>query len=180
MNNNKVTFGIACLALAGVFLLTCIHFFTSEKIAYIDNGLLLNKYQGIADAHKEFENKTKSWGANVDTLGAEMERTLKKYEKERSSLSEKERKLQEELLQNKQHQYIQYRDAMQKKAKEEENGISLKALAKLDEFIKEYGEKHHYKIILGATNTGNVIYAEKTLNITDAIIEEANRRYNNK
>ena len=57
----------------------------------------------------EFQQKTKVWQASSDTLIAKWQEELKKYEKERTSLSVKEKQLKEELLLNKQQQINGYR-----------------------------------------------------------------------
>ena len=81
-----------------------------------------------------------------------------------------------------QKEYIQYREIIQQKVKTEEQKITKNALIPVDEYIKEYGKQHNYKIIFGATGLGNIIYKDDAIDITDIILEEVNNNYkkNNK
>lgn len=176
-NNGKTSLVLAALALIGVVITGVTQLGKKEKVAYVDNNQLVLKYQGMIDARKELEKKNKLFQSNIDTLTGEFQAALKKYERERAGMSEKERKLAEELLNNKQQQAINYRDAIQKKAKEEENKTTLEVLGKLNEQIKAYGKANNYKYIFGATNVGNIIYADKVSDITEEIITVVNNAY---
>ncbi len=173
-NNFNSALIISCVALLGVIILAGLLLSKSEKLAYVDSGKLVEKYNDMMALRKELGEKTKKSQANLDTLSGEFERAMKKYEKDRVTMSEKERKLNEELLNNKQQQYMQYKEAVQAKAKEEEVKAATIVLNKLNNYIKQYGKTHHYKIIFGANSSGNVIYADEVINITDPIIEGAN------
>lgn len=79
------------------------------KLAYINNGKLVLEYIPMKNLKQESERKVKALMANVDTLAAEFQRQLRKYEQEREKMSEKERSLSEEVLNSKRQQYINYR-----------------------------------------------------------------------
>lgn len=164
----------ACIILA-IIALTWLHF-RSDKIAFVDTNVLMQKYEGMKLARLEFEQKSKVWQANSDTLIKEWEAELKNYEKERSQMSAKERTLKEELLRNKQQQINNYRQATQMKAKEEEQKLTQTVVNTVNEYISEYGKKHGYKYILGANGSGNLLYAEKKNDITEVILEGLNKK----
>lgn len=175
---NKWILGINAVVLAlVVFLLIRSFDRQEEKIAYINTLKLLGDYEGMKDARIELEQKTAVWRANVDTLGMELENSIKKYEKERSSLTEKECRLSEELLRNKQGQYQQYQQAIQQKIAEEDKKISEAVLSRVNAYIEEYGKKHGYQFILGASSNGNIIFAEKAADLTEEILTGLNKEY---
>jgi outer membrane protein len=179
-NNGKLSVILATLALIGVGIIGAVQWKKKEKVAYIDNNELVLKYQGMIDARKQLETKNKILQGNIDTLASEFQTELKKYERERAKMSDKERKLAEELLNNKQQQAINYRDAIQKKAKEEESKLTMEVLGRLNEQIKAYGKAQGYTFIFGATNVGNIIYADKVNDITEEILTEVNKAYTGK
>jgi outer membrane protein len=168
---------ISCIALTGVIILMSVNLLRTEKLAYVDNGKLIEKYTPMIELRKELEKKSSRWKSNIDTLQSDFEKALKKYEKARASMSEKERKLNEELLQNKQQQFLQYSDAAKAKSNEEANKASSSVLVKLNTFIKEYGKKNKYKLIFGANASGNIVYGDQVIDITEEIIEGANKEY---
>lgn len=44
-------------------------------------------------------------------------------------------------------------------------------------YLKKYGESKGYKIILAATEYGNLAYAEEGLDITDQVLEGLNKEF---
>jgi outer membrane protein len=164
------------IIIIAIIALTWLHF-RSDKIAYVDTNVLMQKYEGMKLARLEYEQKAKVWQANSDTLVKEWEAELKNYEKDRAKMSAKERQLKEELLRNKQQQINNYRQATQAKAKEEEQRLTQTVINKVNEYITEYGKKHGYKYVLGANGSGNLLYADKKNDITDVILEGLNKEY---
>ncbi len=49
--------------------------------------------------------------------------------------------------------------------------------ARLNEYIKAYGKEKGFKLIVGSTGDGNVMYVDTTVNITADLIRFANNRY---
>lgn len=169
-------FGIA--AFVGFLILFMLHFTEHRKVVYVDTNVLMSKYQGMIDAHAEFEKKAAKWQANVDTLIKNFQDELKSYEKQRLKMTAKERELKEELLNNRQNQLNQYREAIAKKAKEENQRMTQTVLNNVNDYIKEYGKRKGYRYILGANGSGNVVYANDAYNITDDLLKGLNEEYN--
>lgn len=177
MKGNQISVILNFLSFAGILILFYFHFRKEQKLAYVDNVRMVQGYEGTKKVRADFELKTKAWQTNVDTLAKELEESVKKYGRESTGMSEKERKLTEELLNNKQQQFMQYREAIQQKIQEEEKKFSETLISEINGYVKEYGEKNGYKILLGATASGNIVYADKSLDITDEILQGLNEQY---
>lgn len=152
------------------------HFTTSQKVVYVDSSKLLNGYQGMTDARKSYQLKVSVWKANIDTLVQEIQEDLKRYEKENSKMSLKERDLTQQLIQNKQKQLLDYQKATNEKAALEDDQMTKQVLDEINRFIKDYGQKDKRLIIL-ATAGGNIAYANEGIDITDEILEGLNKKY---
>ncbi|MBN2613776.1 MAG: OmpH family outer membrane protein [Bacteroidales bacterium] len=174
----KLNLMLPWIAIAGIIVTWIFFMGRTMKVVYVDNGVLMTKYEGMKDARKEYEKKAAVWQANADTLVSEWEKELKSYEKERIRMSAKERELKEQLLSNKQQQISQYREAVQMKAREEEQKMTQTVLNEVNDYLKEYGKKRGYTFILGATGVGNIVYANEARNITEEIIKGLNEQYN--
>lgn len=170
---------IAIIALLGTVILGVLHYTSQQKVqvAYINTPKLINEYEGMKAARAAFQHKSKTWQANVDTLSSEMEHAIKTFEKDRVGMTEKEMQLSQQLLQNKRQQLMQYQQAMQQKAQEEESRLNESVMAQINSYLKTYGEDSGYEIILGATTVGNIIYAKDYLDITDEAIKGLNASY---
>jgi outer membrane protein len=150
---------------------------TPDKIVYVDSTKLLNEYKGMQDARKAYQQKTSVWKANIDTLSIEVEDAIKKYEKESAKLTVKERKLSEELIRMKQKQLMEYQQAMNNQAQQEDQKMTGDVLTQVNAYLKKYGEEKGYEIVMAATQYGNIAYADESLDITKEVLEGLNKQY---
>jgi outer membrane protein len=152
-------------------------FFTSYKIAYVDSNKLVNGYQGMLDARQVYQKKASAWKANIDTLTNEIQQQIFKYEKESPSMTTKERELSKELIRTKQKQLSDYQQAINNQAQQEDSKMTADVMSQINAHIKKHGEVNHYRIILAATEYGNLAYADDVLDITDDILNGLNKEY---
>lgn len=162
-----------------VIILTYFQFSNNQKLVYIDSNKLLAGYQGMKDAQADFQIKSKTWKANVDTLMAEVQRSIMDYEKESPKMSAKEKELSRELIKTKQKQLQDYQRAIQEQSAQKDQEMTQQVLVKVNTFLTEYGKSKDYNIIFGATTAGNIIYAEEAMDITDEVLELLNSQYQN-
>jgi outer membrane protein len=167
---------LSLLIISNTYLLYA-HFSGSNQLVYVDSTKLLNNYKGMTDARKVYQQKAVLWKANIDTLIVEIQNDLKKYEKESSGMSAKERDLSRQLIQNKQQQLGDYQKATNEKAAQEDTQLTKQVLDEINQYIKEYGKNHKLRIILAATDYGNIAYAEEGIDITDEILAGLNKKY---
>lgn len=168
-----ISLAVAVIALAvGIFNYT-----QTPRLAYVDTAELLNNYEGMKVAREAYQKKTVQWKANVDTLMSEVQQAIKDYEKEASRMSSKEQDLSKQLIKTKQDQLRSYQQAIQQQSQQEDQQMTEAVLSTVNSLIKEYGESNSYKIIIGATNMGNVVYAKEGINITQDILEILNKEY---
>jgi len=153
---------------------------SSSELVYVDVNKLITGYSKTKVAKAEFDKKANLMKANVDSLVANWQTELKNYEKERASISPKELKLKQELLGNKQQQINGYQEAIQKKIQEEDKKVTQTVINDINDYIKEYGKDHNYKIIFGASGGGNIMYADESTDLTEEILKGLNAEYDKK
>jgi outer membrane protein len=146
-------------------------------MAYIRTNHLLTNYQGFQEATHAYQQKSSAWKANMDTLTKELKDLSIRYEAGKSEMSARERELSAELIRTKQQQLEQYREGIRQMAAQEDREMTADVVQEINLFLKEYGEKHRYRIILGATEAGNIVYAEEAMDLTDEVLDALNRRY---
>ncbi|NJN25203.1 MAG: hypothetical protein HC819_04100 [Cyclobacteriaceae bacterium] len=66
---------------------------------------------------------------------------------------------------------------MQQKAAQEDQEMTSNVVLDVNAFLKEYGEDHGYKIIFGATEAGNIVYAEEAIDLTEEVLDLMNKKY---
>lgn len=152
-------------------------FLKPANIAYVDSNKLLENYEGMKSARQAFQQKASVWQANIDTLKAELDREVKKYEAEKKGMTAKEKSLSEELIKAKQQQFVDYQKGIQQKSQQEDYQMTEQVLMEVNVFIEEYGKNKGYEVIFGATNTGNIVYAKEYLDITEELQQLLNDNY---
>lgn len=176
---NKLALPLSLIAIAiSVFAIFQLQSSTAQ--VYVDVNKLLDGYSRTKIVKAEFEAKAKTLNANVDSLMTDWQKELKIYEKERSSMTKKELELKQELLGNKQQQINNYQQAIQKQIQEEDKKSTQTVINDINDYVKEYGKKHKYKIIFGASGGGNIMYADDVADLTQKILEGLNAEFEGK
>jgi len=88
-----------------------------------------------------------------------------------------ERQLSLELIHTKQKQLKEYQQALNTQAKQEDSKLTAEVIAQINAFIKKYGERRGYTIVMAATDYGNIAYADEGLDITDDVLDGLNKEY---
>ncbi|WP_417859359.1 OmpH family outer membrane protein [Xanthomarina gelatinilytica] len=176
---NKLSFWAAVIAIV-ISISTFIYVNPSSKQVYVDVNKLIDGYKRTKVVRADFEKKAKTLNANVDSLMGDWQNELKIYEKERSKMSTKELELKQELLGNKQQQINNYQQAIQKQIQEEDKKATQTIVNDINDYVKEYGKKHKYTIILGASGSGNIMYANEDADLTKVVLEGLNTEFEGK
>lgn len=150
---------------------------SSEKLAYVDVNKLVEGYERTKIERKSFEEKSMMLRANVDSLMVGWQDDLRKYEKDRVTMSKRELNLSKELLQNKQQQISNYQQAIQKQIQEEDQKTTQTIINDINDYVKEYGKRNGHRIVFGAMGSGNIMYAEEATDLTDEVLEGLNNQY---
>lgn len=153
---------------------------SSEELVYVDVNKLMDGYKRTEVVRKDLQQKTKIFKANVDSLVSRWQKELKAYEKERSSLSKKEKELKQELLANKQQQINSYQQAVQKQVQEADQKATQTVINDINDYVKEYGKKYNHQIIFGAGGNGNIMYAVEGADLTAKVLEGLNTEFEGK
>ena len=170
------------LSVVAIFLAALSFYFakSSSELVYVDVNKLIEGYKRTKIVKAEFDKKANTMKGNIDSLMTGWQKELQAYEKERASLSPKELQLKQELLQNKQQQINGYQEAIQKQIQEEDKKVTQTVINDINDFVKEYGKKHGYKIIFGASGGGNIMYAEESSDLTQDVLKGLNAEYGTK
>lgn len=173
---NKILFVFTVINFLGLFVVGYVTYQRST-IVYVDSNQLINSFKGMQDARKTYQQKAAAWKANIDTLSSEVQKQIMNYEKESSNMTVKERNLSEELIRTKQKQLMEYQQAMNAQAQQEDSKMTGEVIAQINAFIRRYGEEKGYTIVMAATEYGNIAYADEGLDITEEVLEGLNNEY---
>jgi outer membrane protein len=173
----RINLGISVISLLAVISLSLYIFSTPQKLVYVDSAKLVNEYEGMKTARAAYQQKAASWKANIDTLTAEVQKQIFAYEKEVSRMTAKEKQLSQELIRTKQKQLMDYQQAMNTQAQQEDQKMTGDVLTQINAYLKKYGKAKGYKIVMAATEYGNIAYADEGLDITADVLAGLNKEY---
>lgn len=151
-----------------------------RKIVYVRSFDLIEKYQGTIEARKEFAKRQTQMQSNVDSLRMDFERSRNEYIRVAPSLPTSVRADRERMLTQQQQQFLQYQQAIDEKIQEEDSKMMQEVLNQVNSFIEQYALLNDYDLILGTTMSGNVLFGDKDLDITDAVLVKLNDHYKGK
>lgn len=160
---------INCFLIGIVFIMfSCKN---ENKYAYVELAKLFDEFEYTKDLKKEINQVNEKRKFVLDSIAQNLEIEYKKYPNKSNVDDDFKRKVEE-------FKELKYRF----KSSEEEISKSYdeKIYKQINQYVKEYGELNHYSLILGANGSGNVMYADSTMNITSNLIDFINKKYKGK
>ncbi len=132
-----------------------------SSVCYVNPNKLLQGYHGAQAQHELFQAKTRDWQLRIDSLGTELQ-ALRQAPATRAA---------------KEQQLVQYRTAIEQRAQQENQRLTQAVLAEINAYLQQYGQAHGYRFILGATASGNIVYAAEGTDITDDVLRGLNEQH---
>jgi outer membrane protein len=155
-----------------------LHFFKEkDSIVYVDAVKLISEYKGVVPAREALGEANGALNRNLASLNQEFIQLQDSLTVNRKRLSAKDVKLLEETVVSKQRQLAEYEYYVKQQAEKSDKEVSLKILDEVNDYLKRYGEKKGYSIILTATHYGNIAYGRKAVDITDEVLVGLNEEF---
>jgi len=149
-----------------------------NKIGFIDNGTVINEYQGKKDIEADFQTKDEAFRKRADSIGQAFQAEVQQAQKTAQRSSPKK---QQELmagLQQKQQQLQQQMQVEQQQLAQEFQVQIDSAIVKVKDYVKEYGKANGYTFILGTSDAAaSVLYGAEENDLTQIILDSLNANY---
>lgn len=145
---------------------------TKEKIAYMDIKVVFNNFKYKQELEKDLTEIKNQRKFKLDSLEAQLKLLSNKikYDQKNTNLIA-EFETEKEL-------YLKQKRIFEDEEESMVINYDEKIISQLNSYVKDFGRKNNYSVILGATNDGSVMYADTSLNISKEIISYINNRYN--
>jgi outer membrane protein len=167
----KIYFLIA-LAFLVVIALQVYTYKSIPEIVYVNTNELYNEF----DLKKELENNLAQVQNKrkeiLDSLRIKVQLLAKEIEVNKIEMGEQVNQFQvlrqEYLL--KEQQFAEDNASLTKQYNDQ-------IWQQLNQYVKDYGEKHSHKFILGANGSGNLMYSREESDVSKEVIKYVNERY---
>lgn len=162
------------IAIAIITLSSC----QQQKIAYLDNGKVINDYQEKIDMEAKYKIKMESYQKSRDSIGRAFQAEVGAFQAQEKTMSTKKKEeLRQQLGQKQQRLQQQLQFEEQKISKEYQTEIDT-LINKVKSLVSDYGKNNGYTYILGTSeNNASVMYGKDNLDITEAVSKSINASY---
>lgn len=163
------------LILAAGFLVGPLARASEVKIGFVDLQRALNESNRGKKAKEEFKAEVEKLQAQLKKKKDQIESLKEQLEKKAAVMKEEERSNLEEEYRKKLRDFERdYKDS-QADLQRKDSELTGAILKELQEVIQEVGEREGYTMIFEASSSA-VLYGSKGADLTDAILEEYNRK----
>ncbi len=146
------------LLLALVGLAACTNSSPGLTIGYINTPKLMQQYHGTLTQRQRVAAQAQVWQRSLDSL------TTKLTAASRPASEQQE-------------QVARYRTVLQQKLQATSQRADQQLLTEVNGYLKKYGAAHHYDFIFGANDTGNIVFAADSRDLTAEVLTGLNQEY---
>jgi outer membrane protein len=150
-------------------------------IAYVNIDTLVRNYDLFIDKNDELTQKRNESEAELQIQSRNFEKEVRDFQDKATKgliTRAKAQMLQQELAQKEQQLYAM-RDNLAMQLSEEEQVMYRQVLNEVMNYLEEYNEDYNYKYIFSNTFGGQLLYTDKSLNITSDVLIGLNEKYGN-
>lgn len=148
-----------------------------QKIAFVDNGEVINKYQMKIDIEERFRSQDGLFVKKRDSIARLYQLEAQATQLRLSELSpQKQKEGSQEFTQK--WQVIQQQIQLEQQQMQQLFSTEIDAVVvKVTAFVSEYGKNNGHTFILGKNEAGSVLFGKEENDITETIIEAINAGY---
>lgn len=147
------------------------------KIAFINNGDVINEYQEKKDLEEKFKVKDEAFKKKTDSISQAFQLEAQQFQLKAQKMSQKKAQEEYNALGQKQQLLQQQLQFEQQQMQQAFNTEIDSVIKKVKSFVKDYGKKNGYTYILGSNEAGSVMYGEETNDLSQTIIDALNASY---
>ena len=149
----------------------------NEKIVYVNTDTLLSNYDYFKDVKKELENKRYRVETDLAQKGRGVELEMAGAQQKAATMGQAELQATEMRLRKLQNDFVQYRDMESQKLAQEEAKKNEELINSIQEYLRTYNKTNQYKVVLGYTKGGGILFADPALEVTQKVLEGLNKEY---
>lgn len=151
---------------------------SQNKIAFIDVTILMKEYEGLKAFDEEVNDEQDKLRKEIESLIEPYQVKVDAYYKNSGKMSVGTRTATEQALQQEQTSL----EAEQEKFKRQLEKQRLDGLETINkeiaEFVKSYSKSKGFQLVFATSGTETIIYGDDKLDITQEILAELNRLFN--
>lgn len=146
---------------------------SERKIGYVDIRQLYNGFDMKKQMEQRYITIKQRHDKILDSVKFELNRLLKKIEAEK-----KRNQITIDNFTKRSEQFQQTKAMFEEEAAKLTQQYDEQILVQLNQYVKDFGLKYKYDILLGNDDNGSLMFATDKFNCTEDVLEFINAKYN--
>ncbi|MFS4466215.1 OmpH family outer membrane protein [Maribacter sp. 2210JD10-5] len=148
-----------------------------EKIGYVDNVKLMEKYQEKIDVEEKFKTKSEALSKKRDSISQAFQIEAQAFQVKAQKMSQKKAQEEYAVFQQK-GQFIGQQLQQEEQQLQTQGQVEMDSVvSNVKKEIKKYGKANGYTYILGGGDGGSVLYGTEANDLTEEVIKILNDSY---
>jgi len=147
------------------------------KFAYVNTDSLSFKYDMIKDLEEQIVQERLQMENQLQAMVRDLENDYTAAQRESAGLSQEALGILQQKLSQKEQGIMQQRDGMEAQLMRSEQQKTNEYLEQIQQFLDEYAKANGYDMIYGFNGLNNILYIDKSYDITNQIVDTLNARY---
>lgn len=147
------------------------------KIAYIQSDTVLKHYDYLKAEQDKFDEKGKKIEQDMKNRAQSLQTEIQAYQQNVNNMTIGQAKAVEEDLGKKQQNFELYRERATQELMTEQDKLNKALYDKVTAFLKDFGTKNGYHVVLKFNTASDVLFANDALDISRQVIEGLNDEY---
>jgi outer membrane protein len=147
------------------------------KLGYIDSERIFNEYKAVGEAQQQFDRDVEAWKKEAEQTERELQAMQEELESQRLLLSEKALQEKEAALQTMASEYERFIQSVwgpTGKIAQRNAELTRPIMEKVRQVVDKLAAEQGFSLIFDAAD-GNIVYGEKSLDLTDQVLTELNK-----
>ncbi|MBP7809087.1 MAG: OmpH family outer membrane protein [Bacteroidia bacterium] len=171
---NRIIIGLS-LTFSVAALVISLALRNKYELVYIDAGRIYSDFQMSKELTKQAEIAANSRKHITDSL---MERFRIKSGEIKFQKKPKEEDII--ILKQLEDEFVYRNEEFEKQNRDMITTMNTKIWNQINQYVSDFGRQKNYSFIFGANGQGNLMFANKELDLTDEVVGYINNRYNDK
>jgi outer membrane protein len=147
------------------------------KIAYINSDSVLKQYDYLKAEQEKFDAKGKKIEDDLKNRAQSLQTEIESYQRNVNSMTIGQAKAVEEDLGKKQQNFEMYRERVTQELLADQDKLNKALYDKVTTFLKDFGNKKGYHMVLKFNTASDLLYATDALDISKDVVAGLNEAY---
>ncbi len=182
MNNSKQIISILILGVfIGAGIISGIYAILNDRsnVVFVRTQVLVDEFQGMIEVRQKYKDTENKFISELTVLERKFQQKSDSLNGVWSELPEAKKSMYSTKMERLKKEVEWKSNEMEATLDEENQKLTNGAINQINSLMESYAVAKGYKMVLGSTSSGNIMYAENVLDVTEDAISYLNNQYLN-